>query len=88
MAVDVGKAFDRIEWSYLFKVLKVYNFPASFINMIRTLYKAPKAYVFTNGILSKPFSLARGTAQGCPLPSSLFALAIEPLAKKIERQKK
>lgn len=55
--------------------------------MIRTLYKAPKAYVFTNGTLSKPFSLSRGTAQGCPLSPSLFALAIEPLAQKIRETK-
>lgn len=45
MAVDAEKAFDRIEWFYLFKVLEVYNFPTSFINMIRTLYRAPKAHV-------------------------------------------
>ena len=55
--------------------------------MIRTLYKAPKAYVFTNGILSKPFSLTRGTDQGCPLSPSLFALAIEPSAQKIRETK-
>ena len=57
------------------------------MNMIRTLYKSPKAYVYTNGILSKPFLLTRGTAQGCPLSPSLFALAIEPLAQKIRETK-
>lgn len=75
MAVDAEKAFNRMEWSYLFKVLQIYDFPANFINMIRTLYKAPKAYVFTNRILSKTFSLTRGTAQGCPLSPSFIALA-------------
>lgn len=87
MAVDAEKAFDRLEWPYLFKVLEVYKFPATFINMVRTLYKSPRAYVYTNGILSKPILLSRGTAQGCPLSPSLFALAIEPLAQKIRETK-
>ena len=85
MAVDAEKAFDRLEWSYLYKVLEVYDFPIKFINMIKTIYKAPKAQVYTNGILSDPFPLSRGTAQGCPLSPSLFALAIEPLAQKIRQ---
>ena len=87
LAVDAEKAFDRLEWHYLFKVLEAYNFPTNFINMVKTCYKAPKAYVYTNGILSVPFPLGRGTAQGCPLSPSLFALAIEPLAQKIRETK-
>ena len=85
MAVDAEKAFDRLEWEYLYKVLEVYEFPLKFINMVKTIYKSPKAQVYTNGILSDPFPLSRGTAQGCPLSPSLFALAIEPLAQKIRQ---
>merc|ERR1712035_269494 len=45
MAVDAEKAFDRLERSYLYKVLEVYDFPITFINMIKTLYKSTKAQV-------------------------------------------
>ena len=88
MAVDAEKAFDRLERSYLYKVLEVYDFPEEFINMIKTIYKSPKAFVYTNGILSRSFPLNRGTAQGDPLSPSLFALAIEPLAQKIRETDK
>lgn len=88
MAVDAEKAFDMLERTYLFKVLEVYGFPEEFINMVKTIYKSPKAQVYTNGILSDPFPLNRGTAQGDPLSPSLFALAIEPLAQKIRETDK
>ena len=48
MAVDAEKAFDRLKRSYLYKVLEIYDFPVNFINMIKTIYKSPKAQVYTN----------------------------------------
>lgn len=44
------------------------------------MYANPTARVRTNGSLSSPFRLHRGTRQGYPLSPRLFALAIEPLA--------
>ena len=86
MAVDTEKAFDRLEWPYLYRVLEKFNFPEEFINMIKTLYKSPRARVYTNGILSDAYPLRRGTAQGCPLSPALFVVAIKPLAAK-DKQK-
>lgn len=86
MAVDAEKAFDRLEWAYLFKVLEMFEFPEEIITMIKTMYKSPTAQVYVNGSLSEIFSLKRGTRQGCQLSPSLFVLAIEPLAKKIRQR--
>ena len=35
MAIDAQKAFDILKWSYLFKILEIYDFPTIFIDIIK-----------------------------------------------------
>ncbi len=83
--LDAEKTFDRVDWSFLFISLNHFGFQSYFTNWIKTLYNSPTASVITNGIISRPFQLLRGTRQGCPLSPLLFALFIEPLAASIRQ---
>ncbi|XP_072135984.1 MTOR-associated protein MEAK7 isoform X2 [Mobula birostris] len=84
IALDTEKAFDRVEWVYLFSVLEKFGFGRIFIAWVKLLYHSPLACIQTNYFRSGYFPLTRGTRQGCPLPPLLFAIAIEPLSIAIK----
>ena len=75
------KAFDRVDYRFLFAVLEKVSLGHPFIKLVRLLYSNPMATVSTNGLLSESFPIGRGCRQGCPLSPLLFALVIEPLAE-------
>lgn len=84
VALDAEKAFDRLEWPFLFRVLSGFGFGPSFISCVRTFYHKLQAEISTNGQILSTFPSGRSSRQGCPLSQALFVLAIEPLAEAIK----
>ena len=83
--VDQSKAFDRVEWGWLYMVMEKYGFHIKFINWIKMLYKNARSCVLTNGYLSRTFPLSRGVRQGSPLSAYLYILQAEPLAEAVRK---
>lgn len=87
MLLDVVKAFDSLEWEYIWRVLREFGFGPSFISWVKILYNDPSAKVRVNNDYSDGFQLEKGTRQGCPLSPLLFALAMEPLAIAVRQNR-
>lgn len=79
-SLDAEKAFDSLNWEYLWLVLQRFGFGLKFLHWLGMLCNAPRARIRVNDTLSDSFLFQRGTCQGCLLSLSLFALALEPLA--------
>lgn len=86
--IDFEKAFDTIEWPFLCKTLKAFNFGDNFINWIKLLYTDISSYLGNNGYYSKNFKLSRSYRQGCPISALLFMLVAEIIAIRIRNENK
>ncbi len=83
VCLDFEKAYDKLEWNFMFEALSQYNFGNHFIQMIRMLYTNPNFVVKNNGWLSEKVEMHRGIRQGCPVSSLLFILALEIMSIRI-----
>ena len=83
LSLDAMKAFDRLEWPFLWSVLEVMGFGQSFIGMIKVMYSNPSTRVLTGHTFSSLFPVSRSSRQGCPLSPALFVLSLEPLAQAV-----
>jgi len=83
VAIDQMKAFDRVNWKFLAKILETQNFPNLLLNWVKTLYTNIGSCVRINGHTSDPFIIYRGVRQGCPLSPILYTLFSEALNRCI-----
>jgi len=83
-ALDISKAFDRVNFYGLFKILVDCLFPKCFIDLLLDWFSKCISCVRWNGILSSPFAMCAGVRQGGLLSPALFAMYIDKLIQLLK----
>jgi len=64
--LDQKKAFDRLNYKYLIKVLRNMKFDLKFITLVENLFTDLTAHIYDASFLSVPFKIERGVRQRDP----------------------
>ncbi|KAG0443747.1 hypothetical protein HPB47_014572, partial [Ixodes persulcatus] len=85
LQTDLSQAFDRVSHEFLMKVLERCGVGDVMRDSIALCYKSITTRLIINGKKGKPVPVQRSVRQGCPMSPILFALQLEPLCLKVQR---
>ena len=84
LSLDMKKAFDMVDRSYIIRVLKHMNFGETFIEYIKCICKNNFSTIVRNGVRELEFGIERGCRQGDGISALLFIIALQPLMGAIK----
>ena len=87
LALDATKAFDRVEYCELFRVLMKRGFNPLYTRLLLQMYVNQSIRVKFNGTHSDYFNVTNGVKQGGVISPTLFTCYIDDMLQRLEKSK-
>lgn len=84
LQLDQDKAYDRIQWSFIFAVMDRMGFGPKMASAVVHLAQGCISQLLVNQWIVGHFALARSVRQGCPVAPLFFALATHPFIVSLQ----
>jgi len=84
--IDLEKAYNKLEWSFIKSMLIRYNFPDNIIELVLSCISSVSTSILLNGGSLEPFYPSRGIRQGDLLSPYIFILCMEFLGQLIQEK--
>ena len=87
ISINAEKAYDKIQHSFMIKILQKAGIEGTCLNRIKAVNDKPSANIILDGEKLKEFFLKSGTRQGCSFSPLQFIIVLEVLATAIREEK-
>ena len=85
MKLDIGKAYDRVEWGFLRQVMQKLGFDEKWVQLAMEMVCTASYSILINGEPKGFIQPSQGIKQGDPLSPYLFLLCAEGLSGMIQK---